>query len=346
MSSSTELNFSPYGYTPTLYICGIYVALFYLSTFLHCVQAARSRLWWLFPTIVAGGAGEVIGWAGRLWSNSDVDNLNPFMMQCVSLLLGPSREQAIIAISRLGTKYSRLSPRLYSIVFITADVVALVVQAIGGGMASVAVQSNPPGDPDQGAHIMVSGIFWQIAAMTVYIILALEFFIRVRLDKPVRRARLAEAPPAAEVAEEGKEPAKKGNQFRLHGSTFPPELAASAASEIQQHGFGFAHGSKLSLMIIALSASTLLIYMRSIYRTVELLDGWSGYIITTEVYFNVLDAMPITLAMYTMNILHPSWLLYGKGTGGYPQGRFEMMETDRQAQVKHEGSENPETLVG
>ncbi|KZO95040.1 RTA1-domain-containing protein [Calocera viscosa TUFC12733] len=340
MSSSTALNFSPYGYRPTLYVCCIYVALFGLSTLLHTAQAIRSRLWWLFPTIVAGGLAEAIGWAGRLWSNKAVRNLNPFLMQITTTIMAPSFLTAAnflilgIIISRLGTKYSRLSPRLYSIVFITADVVALVVQAVGGGMASVAVQSKPPGNPDIGAHIMVGGIIWQLAAMTVYVILALEFFIRVRLDKPVRRARLEAA--AAEVVEEGKEPAKSETQF---------ELAASAASKLQQHGFGFAQGSKLSLMLIALSVSTLFIYMRSIYRTVELLNGWSGYIITTEVYFNVLDAMPITLAMFTMNLLHPGWLLYGKGTGRHPQGGFEMMETDREARVEHEGTESPETLV-
>jgi len=334
----TELDFSPYGYTPTLYVCALYVALFGLTTLLHTVQAIRSRLWWLFPTIIAGGIAEIIGWSGRLWSAKDVFNLNPFLMQITTTIMAPSFMTAAnflilgVIISRLGTQYSRLSPLWYSIVFITADVVALVVQAVGGGMASVAVQSVNGGDPNKGAHIMVGGIIWQLAAITVYVILALEFFIRVRLDRPVRRPAVSATSSPGEVEE------KKGKKrgFRLHDHSFDPALAQQAATNIQGHGFGFAQGSKLSLQITALGISTLLIYMRSIYRTIELLDGWTGRIIQTEVYFNVLDAMPITLALFTMNLLHPGWLLYGKGTGKHPAGGFEMMETDRQAESEHE----------
>jgi len=48
---------------------------------------------------------------------------------------------------------------------------------------------------------------------------------------------------------------------------------------------------------------------RSIYRTIELADGWNGRIITTEWYFNVFDATPIVLAMVAINIFHPGRLI-------------------------------------
>ncbi|ELU43102.1 vesicle-mediated transport-related protein [Rhizoctonia solani AG-1 IA] len=69
-------------------------------------------------------------------------------------------------------------------------------------------------------------------------------------------------------------------------------------------------------MILGLSISTLFIYIRSIYRTIELLDGWTGPIITNELYFksiiyikDVLDGMPIVVAMYAINVFHPGLLL-------------------------------------
>jgi len=286
-----DLQFSPYGYTPTLYICIIYVCLFSIATLVHLGEALYWRLWWLIPSIVAGGTAELIGWAGRLWSSKDVNAINPFLMQITTTIMAPSFMTAAnfimlgVIISRLGSQYSRLSPKIYSIVFITADVVALVVQAVGGGMASEAAQSGN-GDPNNGAHVMVGGILWQIVAMTVYVILALEFLIRVRRDWPLRPA-----------------PTAKTNQIAA---------ARFRTEEIQQEGFGLQRGSKLSLMILALATSTTFIYIRSVYRTVELLDGWSGPIITTEVYFNVLDAMPVTLALFTIMFLHPGWLLYGR----------------------------------
>jgi len=48
---------------------------------------------------------------------------------------------------------------------------------------------------------------------------------------------------------------------------------------------------------------------RSVYRTIELADGWNGRIISTEWYFNVFDATPIVLAMVAINIFHPGRLL-------------------------------------
>jgi hypothetical protein len=54
-----------------------------------------------------------------------------------------------------------------------------------------------------------------------------------------------------------------------------------------------------------MSIVTLMIYIRCIYRTVELLGGWSGYIITHEVYFACLDGLPMVIALITFNIFHP-----------------------------------------
>lgn len=50
---------------------------------LHFVAAVKFRMWWLLPTAVLAGIGEVVGWIGREWSSQDVLNQNPFLMQYV-----------------------------------------------------------------------------------------------------------------------------------------------------------------------------------------------------------------------------------------------------------------------
>lgn len=66
--------------------------------------------------------------------------------------------------------------------------------------------------------------------------------------------------------------------------------------------------------------------IRSIYRTVELGDGWRGVVLRTQVYFSkflgglkllvseiptgVFDGAMVVLAMWTLNFFHPGWLLY------------------------------------
>lgn len=62
----------------------------------------------------------------------------------------------------------------------------------------------------------------------------------------------------------------------------------------------------------AMVLSVLCIYVRSIYRTIELSQGWSGYLITREKYFIALDGAMMVVAVAVFNVLHPGWLLPGQ----------------------------------
>jgi len=66
---------------------------------------------------------------------------------------------------------------------------------------------------------------------------------------------------------------------------------------------------RMRRMLIALAAMTSFILIRSIYRTVELADGFSGIVIKTQWLFVVFDALMIVFAMYTLNVYHPGILL-------------------------------------
>ncbi|KAK3174836.1 hypothetical protein OEA41_002082 [Lepraria neglecta] len=54
------------------------------------------------------------------------------------------------------------------------------------------------------------------------------------------------------------------------------------------------------------SFATACIMVRNVYRAVELCQGWTGYLITHEVYFCVLDGGLMALATLIMNFFHPS----------------------------------------
>ena len=62
--------------------------------------------------------------------------------------------------NRLGVHYVFLRPKIFSIIFVTCDVIALVIQAIGGANASISFTNGK--DPEPGAKIMVGGIIFQI----------------------------------------------------------------------------------------------------------------------------------------------------------------------------------------
>lgn len=65
-------------------------------------------------------------------------------------------------------------------------------------------------------------------------------------------------------------------------------------------------------LLAGMVLSVLCIYVRSIYRTVELLQGWKGFLITHEKYFVALDGAMMVVAVAVFNVLHPGWLLPGQ----------------------------------
>lgn len=279
-STLPETVQSPYGYVPTEAVCIVFIALFAISGVLHLGEAIKWRTWWMIPTMVLANVGEVIGWSGRLWSSRNPPLLDPFLMQISSTIISPSFMSAAnftilgLIIKKVGSQYSWLTPRWYLIIFVTFDVVSLVVQAIGGAKASGLASRHEDADP--GAKIMLYGIIAQMIAIVIYSLLGAEFITRFILNKPVRAI-----------------PAKDGSFESF-------DEKANGRSALDK-------GTKL--MLIGLVINTVFMLVRSSYRTAELLDGWSGSIITNQALFNWLDGMPITVCTYTFNVLHPGYLL-------------------------------------
>ncbi|RDB16093.1 Uncharacterized protein C17G6.02c [Hypsizygus marmoreus] len=252
----------------------MFLVLFSMSTIAHTGQATYSRMWWLLPTVTFCGILEILGWAARVWSSISPLLDTPFTIQITATIIGPTPLLAanfvILGkiIEHLGPTYSRLSPKWYAIVFCTGDVVSLVIQAIGGGLASSASENNE--DPTLGGNIILAGISIQMAMISLYALCAIEFFVRYFKYAPVRQLSFT--------------------------------VGVSSPYDVP--------------------------FLRAVYRTIELSDGWDGRIISTQVYFNVLDGAMIVLAMYTLNFAHPAYLLDAsrRRDGGKPVTSIEMKD--------------------
>ncbi|KAL2222962.1 RTA1 like protein-domain-containing protein [Thermoascus aurantiacus ATCC 26904] len=248
----------PYGYKPSLAAGIVFCVLFGLSMIAHTVQLVWKRNWWCVVFTI-GCLTEVLGWAGRTWSSQCPYMMTAFLMQISTLIIAPTFFTAGIYIllgrfiNILGRDSSFLSPALYLWIFCTCDILSLVIQAIGGGIAS-AESNKIDGDTSTGTHIMVAGIIFQMASITVFVVCAADFVWRA-----VRR-----------------------NVLHTMRDTMVP-------------------------LLWAMVFSIVCIYIRSIYRTIELLEGWDGYLITTERYFIALDGAMMILAVAVFNFIHPGW---------------------------------------
>ncbi|KAJ5434406.1 RTA-like protein [Penicillium cf. griseofulvum] len=179
----TESVGTSYGYVPSLGAGIAYCVLFGLSMILHTIQFAWKRQWWA-SVFSIGCLVELIGWAGRTWSAKCPYNSTAFLMQIATLVIAPTFFTAGIYIllgrfiQLLGPESSIIKPKLYLWIFCTCDIVSLVIQAVGGGMAS-GEAGVVGGDTATGTHIMVAGIVFQLVSITIFIFCAVDFVRRV-----------------------------------------------------------------------------------------------------------------------------------------------------------------------
>ncbi|KAI6132910.1 RTA1-domain-containing protein [Pisolithus croceorrhizus] len=266
----------PYNYVPSRDVGIAFVTLFGISTFFHIVQAVRFRMWWLFPTAVFCGVFELVGWSARLYSSGHPRALIPFEIQISATITGPTPLIAAnfvileYVIKTLGPRYSRLSPKMYTILFCSSDAISLTIQGVGGAVAAIAAGNGK--NPTTGGTIMLAGIIMQMVAITLFVIFSSEFLLRYAYDQPLK-------PPA--------------DDMERH----------------QAIAYKLGIDPRMKISLYAMGFSTTCLFIRAIYRTVELTDGWNGRIISTQLYFNVLDGGMVALAISTLNVFHPGFLI-------------------------------------
>jgi len=297
MSNGTQSNTtfiitptSLYGYIPTRWICITFIVLFSATTIIHLFQALfiRPRKYWIIPTLALCGIGEIIGWSGRLWDSINSRNDTAYLIQITTTIIAPVFLTAAlynilaIIIRTVGEEYSRLKPKTYLKIFVTIDVISLVVQAAGGGLASGSSISTSR----LGSNIILAGIIFQLVALLFFTVLAVEVIYRLRSNKPLKKY----------------DPVSQARSRGSSSESIPPSFLAEKSEFAMPK-------SRINLMIIGLSIATVLVVVRSFYRTAELADGWHGIIIRTQIYFDVFDATPIVLALFTLNLFSPAFLL-------------------------------------
>lgn len=106
--------------------------------------------------------------------------MDPFICQLVVLKIAPVFVMAAIyyvlaeVIVIYGAKYSLLRPIWFTYIFIACEVTSLVIQAVGGGMASTAQDNGL--DTHPGTAVMVAGIAFQVSSMSTYLACLFIFF--------------------------------------------------------------------------------------------------------------------------------------------------------------------------
>ncbi|KAG8855590.1 hypothetical protein FRB96_006784 [Tulasnella sp. 330] len=222
--------------------------------------------------------------------------------------------------------------------FVGTDVTALVTQSIGGGMAAFATTSSRS---QTGAHIMVRGIalhspvnFDNLVAISVYALTLVEYSWRVFKERPLRaRQETSEARQLTRIRFSARTVVitvcmlssleffwrvLKERPLRARRQGMSMASRAGDASpgyfDSKTGGTGLDRSApNVKDMVKGLIITTILIYIRSIYHTIELLYGWGGPIISNQELLGLLNGVPVFLAMVTLIVFHSGGLISAGG---------------------------------
>ncbi|KAL2823242.1 RTA1 like protein-domain-containing protein [Aspergillus cavernicola] len=279
-------------YQPTIAGNSVYIALFGILLVIQAVQTPLYRMWWFSGSMLIGLLLEVMGYAARIVFHDDPFNFDFFLMNLICLSLAPVFFCAalyfllgrIIIVYR-GEDISRLRPRNYAIFFVSCDGLALVLQSAGGAITSVADDNSTR---TIGVNIMIAGLAFQVAALTLFITLTSEFAFRLR-----RRSRR--------------------------------QQSSIADGESRQDDFALIREKRgWKVFLLSLCLATLTVYTRSIFRVVELNGGFDSELANDEIAFMVLEGGMISITCLCLTVMHPGSAL---GQRSHKEKVVQLLET-------------------
>ncbi|KAH8170364.1 RTA1 like protein [Sarocladium implicatum] len=251
-------------YRPSVAGNCLYLAIMAVLAAAHVYLGWRYKIKSFAIMMTLGLVTETLGYVSRYLMNGNPFNRDYFLWYLITLTIGPVFIAAAIylTIGRIvvvyGASISRILPRTYTTFFLGCDIVSLVVQAAGGGIAASYPVTNQY-MIDVGTNILVAGLSIQVASLFFFLACSLEFLHRVSKRPEMRN----------------------------------PEFIDLAGSK------------RFKTFLIVLFAAAIFLFIRTVFRAVELSEGFAGDMANNQVLFMILDGAMVILSVLCLTIMHP-----------------------------------------
>ncbi|KAI9924203.1 hypothetical protein MW887_007153 [Aspergillus wentii] len=177
------MTLANFDYIPNLAGNVFYLALFGILLLSQIGMGLYWRTWGYLIGMTGGLVLEVVGYIGRVQLHYNPFPFDPFLEYLICLTIGPAFISAAIYIclGRIVTVYgenvSRLRPRTYTIIFVSCDLLSLILQAAGGAITSTADDNDTS---QKGINIMIAGLSTQVVSLAIFMGLCIDLAIRIR----------------------------------------------------------------------------------------------------------------------------------------------------------------------
>lgn len=259
VSPSCPVSATTYGYYPSSGASIAFIVIFSLTCIAQLFLGLRYKTYPYMIAAVIGTFGEAVGYGGRLMMHKNPWDSAGFKMQICCIVLAPSFLAACIyltlkhVVRYCGEQYSRLRPVRYTWFFIGGDFGSIVLQAIGGGVASAGDDNNNVAET--GNHLIIAGIAFQVVVMVICALVIGEFYWRLKNQRPVKRRQAA-------TKENLPSPAGSGDE---EVAPAPVEKRPSEIS-VSKNAGGPGVDKKFKIFIWAIAFAFITILTRCIYR--------------------------------------------------------------------------------
>ncbi|KAM0330918.1 hypothetical protein ACHAQA_003874 [Verticillium albo-atrum] len=275
-----------YGNYFTTIACVFFVAIYTVCLLTQVYFGYLSKAWSFAVWLGIGTFFELAGYGARTIMSKNPWNFNAFLVQNMTLILGPTLIAAAISITFkhlvvwYGAEHSWLRPSLYPWVFVGTDMISILVQSAGGGLS--AMSSEDPAMMDVANTMLIGGTVFQVVNMSLCGGLMLHFLWRRRRANR-GRSRLGSMghESMAQLTPEG------------HAKTGDRAFSNPRAEY------------RVSTFVRAIACAYIAILIRCIYRIPEMAMGWGSSLMQNETVFLLFDGTMMLLSVVLLTAFHP-----------------------------------------
>jgi len=255
-------------YRPSLVLNGLLIGVFGASLLANIIQGILGSTWGFAIAMVLGCTTEVIGYVGRILAYNDLHGQNPFLIQICCLTFAPA--------------------------FLAAGIylcLSRIVVVFGSDISRI-----PPK--------------WY-----TYIFVVCDFFSLL--------LQSAGGGMAAIASNNNKSP-QPGTNVMLVGLSFQVVTLILFMLLCAEYGWRVVQrlrsgaqldpthaklrqSKRFKAFLCALAISTTCILIRSIFRVVEMAQGWEGQLAADQTLFFILEGVMVAVAVGILNVFHPGY---------------------------------------
>ncbi|GHJ84243.1 hypothetical protein NliqN6_0645 [Naganishia liquefaciens] len=286
-----EAFISIYNYVPSLALGALATALFAIAFIGHTYYFIKGRgIRWFQGLIAFACAMEIVGYGFRIKSHENPFLVIPFVIQYFFIVCAPVFVSAALYLSlsyaiNLNSANLRVSPvkKKFVAIFITIDSLTTIVQIVGAALIGVAESKDSRGEStsvssDQANNILLVGLALQCASFLVFLVILSIILIRLRND--IKYPKAAAGPSGL---------------IRSHSSNASEPTVRNAEKEGPAF-IGEGHTYTKTFLVI-LYITSLLIFLRTVYRLAETAEGVWGTASSNEWLFGLLEFSPVIAAV-------------------------------------------------